>query len=205
MRIGLLGGTFDPIHFGHLLMAEQALEQAGLDQIWFLPAAHPPHKPELKTSSFERRIDLINLAIAGYPKFQICLIEQELPAPSYTINTLDALTDKYPVHQWSLILGGDSIVDLPKWHQPRAIVKRVDLLAIQRPGFPNIDQERLRANLGLIDQDKLRLLPIQMPLIEISSRDLRSRVEQDRSIRFMVPAAVEVYIRERRMYKLSSK
>src|SRR5436305_2988574 len=118
MRIGIFGGTFDPIHQGHLIIAEQCREQAKLDEVWFLLSAHPPHKARPGLTAFDKRADMIQLAIAGHPRFRISEIEKERPGPSYTADTLTELRGQRPEVDWHLILGSDCLPDLAGWYEP---------------------------------------------------------------------------------------
>jgi len=134
MRIGLFGGSFDPVHVGHLAMAEQALHQAGLDEVWFLPAAAAPHKTGKSQANFQSRLDMLQLATAGHHRLKTCAIEKDLPTPSYTINTIRALSTNHPGNQWYFILGGDMLADLPLWREPGQIVEMAGLVVMPRPG-----------------------------------------------------------------------
>src|SRR5437879_932636 len=135
MRIGIFGGTFDPIHYGHLIVAEQAREQAALDQVWFVLAARPPHKSDRQITPFDRRAEMLTLALAGHEdKFRVETIERDRPGLSYTADTLVALAESHPNNDWFLILGADSVKDLPTWHDPQRILARATILAAARPG-----------------------------------------------------------------------
>ncbi len=201
MRIGIFGGTFDPVHLGHLIIAEQAREQARLDQVWFVPSARPPHKLEKPITPFDRRAEMLQLAVAGQPNFLVDLIEKERPGPSFTADTLADVHRLRPGNDYCLILGADCLPDFPTWHEPERIVELSTLLVAARPGWPVWTGAQLAAALGLADAGKVRLVPILIPLIEISSRDLRTRASEGRSILYLVPRAVEVYIREKKLYQ----
>jgi len=201
MRIGIFGGTFDPVHVGHLIMAEQAREQARLDQVWFIPSYQPPHKQGQDIAPFDRRVDMLSFALAGQDDhFRVELIEQERPGLSFTTDTLAALSERDPGHEWFVILGADCLPDIPKWHEPRTLLKQAAILSVGRPGHQLMTAEQLAASLG-VPTAEVRLTPVQVPLMEISSRDLRRRVKDDGSILFQVPHAVGVYIRERKLYR----
>jgi nicotinate-nucleotide adenylyltransferase len=201
MRIGLFGGTFDPIHLGHLILAERCREEAALDEVWFLPSYRPPHKIERPLTRFEQRCEMVLLAITGQLAFRVEPIEKELPPPSYTAETLAELHRRHPEHQFALIVGADSLVELPTWHEPRRVVEQAELLAVPRPGVEFWSGAQLAAALGL-PADAVRLRAVACPLIEIASRDLRRRVAEGKTIRYMVPRAVEEYIRERKLYRV---
>jgi nicotinate-nucleotide adenylyltransferase len=200
MRIGIFGGTFDPVHYGHLIIAEQAREQAGLDRVRFLPSARPPHKVGKEISPFERRVEMLNLALAGQEnRFEVDLLERDRPGPSFTADTLDELAANEPQHDWFLILGGDCLPDFAGWHEPLRIIDRATLLVAGRPGFDVWSGARLAESLK-VPADRVKLRKIDVPLIEIASRDLRQRAEEGRSLLYFLPRAVEVLIREKRVY-----
>jgi nicotinate-nucleotide adenylyltransferase len=200
MRIGIFGGTFDPVHLGHLIIAEQAREQAKLDQVWFVPSARPPHKLEKPITPFERRFEMLQLAVAGQPKFQVNPIEKDRPGPSFTVDTLADLHRLHPGNDFCLILGGDCLPDFPTWREPERILELSTLLVTARPGWPVWSSERLAAAVGLADPGTVHLEPILSPLMDISSRDLRKRASEGRSLLYLAPRAVEVYIREKKLY-----
>lgn len=199
MRIGIFGGTFDPIHLGHLIIAEQAREQARLDQVWFVPSARPPHKLDKPMTPFDRRVDMLQLAIAGQNNFRVETIEKDRPGPSFTADTLADLDRAQPGNDRFLILGADCLPDLAKWYEPLRIVEQATLLVAARPGWTVWTAKQLAASLG-VGEEMVRLEPVLIPLIEISSRDLRRRSAEGRSISFMVPHSVDVFIRERHIY-----
>jgi len=196
MRIGVFGGTFDPVHLAHLILAEQCREQARLDQVWFVVAARPPHKHEGELTPFAQRVEMLQLAIAGNPTFRVEELEKERSGPSYTADTLDELDRLHPGNEWLLMVGTDTLRDLPTWYEPRRVVQRAALLVMARPGAALVPAGELQAKLGA----SVRMQRIEAPLIDISSRDLRGRVRQGRSIRYFVPRAVEMYVLEKKLY-----
>jgi len=199
MRIGIFGGTFDPVHVGHLILAEQAREQARLDQVWFVPAPRPPQKRDQAVSAFEQRFDMLQLAVVGQPAFRVDAIEKDRPGPSFTVDTIAALKEKHPDHEFLLLIGGDTLADLEHWYQPARLAGLAPLVVMARPGVPLLSTDELRQRLGA--DVPVRLDVIDVPLIEIASRDLRQRVAAGRSIRYFVPRAVETYIGERHLYR----
>jgi nicotinate-nucleotide adenylyltransferase len=201
LRIGVFGGSFDPVHWGHLILAEQCREQARLDAVWFVPTAHHPFKAHQGVTPFEHRVAMLNLAIGDAPGMAVNETERDLPAPTYTINTLEALANQHPGTDWRLLLGGDALDELPTWHEPDRIVQRASLVTMARPGhaIPSVDQVRER--LSLAPTIPLGLQVVDVPLIDLSSRDIRRRVAAGRSIRFLAPAAVVKYIREMELYR----
>ena len=200
MRIGIFGGAFDPVHLGHLIVAERCREGARLDEVWFLPSFRPPHKPDRDLTRFEHRCDMVALATTGQPAFRVEPLERDLPPPNYTSHTLAELWRRHPEHEFALILGADSVADLPGWYEPRAVLARAELVVVPRPGVDLWTADRLAAAVGVPAAD-VRLTAVPCPLIEIASRDLRRRVADGRSIRFLVPRAVEEFIRERKLYR----
>jgi len=201
MRIGVLGGTFDPVHYGHLIMAEQCREQGRLDQVWFVPAPRPPHKAELPLTKFEQRVEMLALAIAGNPAFRIDEIEKERSGPSFTVDTLAELHKRHPGNEFVLLIGSDTLKDLPLWHDPAGVLRRSSLLVLRRANHPLLTPEQLRAAIPLPADVPLRLDIVEAPLIGISSRDLRRRVVLGRSLRYFMPRAVECYIHDKQLYR----
>jgi nicotinate-nucleotide adenylyltransferase len=201
-RIGVFGGTFDPVHLGHLVLAEKCREQGRLDEVWFIPAGVPPHKQGLSISRFDQRVEMIELAIAGNAAFRVEPIESERPGPNYTADTLEELKRRHPAAEFFLLIGSDSLSDLPGWYQPRRIVENAGLLVMLRAQYPGHSPDELRAALALPESVPLRIEWVQAPpLIDIASRDLRRRVAEGRSIRYLVPRAVEIYIAEKHLYR----
>ncbi len=201
MRIGLMGGAFDPPHLGHLIVAESCLGGSGVDQVWFLPSAKPPHKLASQLASWEDRLAMIELAISGNPGFRLEPIEATLPGPNFSFQTLAALKAKYPEHDFFLILGEDSLADLPKWRNPGEVLRQTGILIYPReetrPGVDaNIAQELLErsypeTNISWING---------VPKIGIASRDLREKCLLGQSIRYLVSPAVEEFIRQKHLY-----
>jgi nicotinate-nucleotide adenylyltransferase len=196
MRIGIFGGTFDPVHVAHLILAEQSREQGQLDQVWFVPAGQPPHKAHHEVTPFAQRAEMLSLALAGNPAFRVEDLEKNRPGPSYTADTLAEFQTRHPEQEFFLLLGGDSLRDLPGWHQPHRIVERATLLVMARPHVQGVSKEELQAQL----ERPVRMQVVQAPVVDISSRDLRERVRSGRSIRYQVPRAVEMYIQDKRLY-----
>ena len=199
MRIGIYGGTFDPVHVGHLILAEQAREHARLDEVWFVPAFRPPQKEGSTVSRFEQRIEMLALATAGNPAFKVDELEKDRSGPSYTVDTLAELRRRHGGHEFFLLVGSDTLADLPHWHEPRRLLELAGLLVMARPGNPVLTADELLRHLGP-PAPPLRLEVAQTPLIDISSRDLRRRARAGRSLRYFLPRAVECYIRDKRLY-----
>lgn len=187
MRLGLLGGTFDPIHLGHLRAAETAREGLGLEQIAFVPAHLPPHRPSI--SSALDRFAMVSLATAGHPHFAPSDIEVRREGLSYTVDTLRALRAARPEDTLVLVLGSDAYAELDTWHQPEAILEACEIAVVARPGaaLPAAAQRRIHH--------------IEGPTLPISSTAIRQRVAEGRSIRYLVPEGVADYIEKRRLYR----
>jgi nicotinate-nucleotide adenylyltransferase len=201
MRIGIVGGTFDPVHLGHLILAENCREQGRMDQVWFIPAAAPPHKLEHSITPFDRRVEMLRRAIAGYPAFVIIELEKDRPGPSYTVDTLAELRRRHPQDEFFLLVGSDTLNDLANWREPARIVQMAGLLVWPRPGYLPLTIEQFRAALGLPGQVEIRLQVVEGPKIDIASTELRRRASEGRSVRYLVPRAVEQYILEKRLYR----
>jgi nicotinate-nucleotide adenylyltransferase len=201
MRIGVFGGTFDPVHLGHLILAEQCREQARLDRVLFVPSARPPHKQRHPVSPFRHRAEMLQLATAGHPAFRIDELENERAGPSFTVDTLDELKKRYPDAEWFFLVGSDTLAEMHEWHDPAGIVRRAGLLVVARGGERVLSAEELRASLRLPQGEAVRLAVIESPRIEISSRELRRRAALGRSLRYLVPRAVECYIEEKGLYR----
>ncbi len=198
MKLGVLGGTFDPIHMGHLLLAEQARDQLALQQVLFVPAGSPPHKPAQPVTLDHHRLAMVERAIAGHPAFAVSRVDLDRSGPSYTVDTLQLLRAEWgPAAQLYFILGADSLVELSTWHQPQRVLDQARLAVAERPGI-EIDLPALEKELpGLaatIDW-------LSMPQVEISARDIQRYVRAGRSIRYQVPAAVETYIYKHGLYR----
>jgi nicotinate-nucleotide adenylyltransferase len=201
MRVGVFGGTFDPVHYGHLILAEQCREQGRLDEVWFVPAPRPPHKEARALTRFDQRVEMLALALAGNPAFKIDEVEKERAGPSYTVDTLAELHRRHPTAELFLLVGSDTLADLPLWYQPARILEQAALLIMARPGNPVLSAEELRSRLRLPAGAPLRLEVVEVPLIDISSRDLRRRAAAGRSLRYFLPRGVECYIHDKRLYR----
>ncbi len=201
MRVGVFGGTFDPIHLGHLLLAEQCREQARLDQLLFVPAALPPHKREQTLTPFAQRVEMLALAISGHTAFHIDELEKDRAGPSYTVDTLTHLQAQRPGDELCFIIGSDSLHDLPLWYQPRRILELAALLVVGRADWPTFSERQLRDTLKLEDAFPLRYHLVDAPLITLSSRDIRKRIAEARSVRYMIPRAVEAYLDDKQLYR----
>ncbi len=201
MRIGVFGGTFDPVHLGHLILAEQCREQGRLDEVWFVPSARPPHKQRHAVTPFRHRAEMLQLATAGHPAFRVNELENERPGLSYTVDTLDELRKTHPGADWFFLVGSDTLAELHEWHDPAGILRRAAMLVMARGDEPILSADELRASLKLAPGERVALERVEAPRVEISSRDLRRRAALGRSLRYLVPRAVECYIEEKGLYR----
>ncbi|MBF6601156.1 MAG: nicotinate-nucleotide adenylyltransferase [Dehalococcoidia bacterium] len=193
MRVGVLGGTFDPVHIGHLILAEQAHAGLELDLVLFMPAGEPWRKADRAITPAEHRLAMLRLAIAGNDAFGVSDIELRRPGPTYTADTLETLAGERLDDQFWFIVGADALADLPNWHEPERIVRHVKLAVAPRDGAPGI----AAADPRLRD----RVESFAMPRVEISSSEIRGHVGAGRSIRYLVPDAVRTYIERERLYQ----
>jgi nicotinate-nucleotide adenylyltransferase len=200
MRIGVFGGTFDPVHIAHLILAEQCREQVRLDQVWFVPAARPPHKLERPITAFRQRVEMLQLAIAGQPAFRVDELENERAGISYTADTLATLKQRHPEDDFHFIIGSDCLPDLTHWHDPARIMELAGLIIVNREGWPVWPPQQLREALRLPGQIQIRQEIVEMPAVSVSSSDLRLRAASRRSLRYLVPRAVECYIETHHLY-----
>ena len=196
MRIGIYGGTFDPIHQGHLILAESCREACALDQVWFVVAGAPPHKLGGRTD-VKHRLEMASLAVAGHPAFLVSEIESLRPGPHYSVETLAAIRAERPDDELFFLIGGDSLIDLPQWREPDRILHLATLVVANRAGFDP-------PPLAIAESPNRPARPIRqvaIPPIGIASSDLRRRLIEGRSIRYLVPRAVEAYIAAHRLYR----
>lgn len=200
MRLGVLGGTFDPVHLGHLVLAEQARQELSLDRVLFVPAGNPWRRAGQAIASAEDRLEMLRLAVEGLPEYGISTIEVARSGPSYTGETLEELSREYRGAHLFLILGQDALADLPNWHEPGRIIELAMLAVARRGGFGLAKEKSLEAKVVGISS---RVRWLDMPTIAIAASDIRERVRSGHSVRFLVPAAVEEYIRRHSLYLAS--
>lgn len=197
MRVGVLGGTFDPPHIGHLVAAEEARVRLHLERVYFVPAGTPPHKMDEPVTPVEHRLEMVTRAIASNPYFVVSRVDVDRPGPSYTVDTLALLRQQLGADtELYFILGIDSLADLPNWREPQRIIELCHLAVVDRPGYDADISSLERVLPGL----SRRVEFVPMPQLEISSTELVERVRQGLPIRYQVPAAVEEYIYAHRLY-----
>ena len=198
MRIGIYGGTFDPVHLGHLVLAETCREQCQLDQVIFIPAGVPPHKQGRELTSGIIRADLLEFAVAGYGEFSVDRSEIKRSGPSFTVETLRALRQAHPDDELFFLMGADSLAEFSLWKEPQEIATLAGLIVVNRGTQVPPAAESLVPLLGRDAVDRIQF--VTMPGIDISASDLRRRAHQGLSLRYLVPRAVERYIIEHHVY-----
>ncbi|MCY2964715.1 MAG: nicotinate-nucleotide adenylyltransferase [Planctomycetota bacterium] len=198
MRLGILGGTFDPVHNGHLLLAERCREECRLDRVAFLPAGIPPHKLTQSITDGNSRAEMLSLAIVGRSEFVVDRRELKRTEPCFTVATLAELREEDPDRELVFLMGADSLADFPKWKAPGRILELAEIAVVNRGGAPIPDLSPLIEQFGASATGRVQIVTI--PGIEIASRDIRERVRLGKSIRYLVPRAVECYIAEHRLY-----
>ncbi len=198
MRIGILGGTFDPPHIGHLVIAEEARSALSLARVYFVPARQPPHKLDQQVTPLEDRLAMLRLAVDDNPFFTISLVEANRPGPSYTVDTIRELRKEFPPFtEIFFIEGMDSLAALPTWHHPEELIQLCYLAVLKRPGF-EADLDALEA---VVPGVKSRVVFIPAPELEISSHELQSRCRAGHSLEYLVPKGVDEYIAEHHLYE----
>lgn len=186
-KVGILGGTFNPPHIGHLMIADQVRDQLDLEKIWFLPSANPPHAKGKTTIEAEHRVEMVKRAIKGNDLFEIQLAEIQRGGKSYTVDTIKQLTEDYPEFDFYFIIGGDMVEDLPNWYKIDELMEKIQFVAVNRPGYSI--------------ESPYPVIWVDTPEVKISSTTIREKQEQGCSIRYLVPERVKQYIEEKGLYK----
>lgn len=205
MRIGIYGGSFNPVHLGHLIAAECCREQARLDRVLFMPAATPPHKQGQLLAHAADRVAMLTLAVGGHEAFAVSTIEVDRGGVSYTVDTLAVLAQRHPHDTLALVLGPDALAQLPTWREPRTIADRCELVAVEREQLDDV--AAIARDTGLADllgQERLAAViaaRVRMPAIGVRASDLRSAVAAGTSIRYRTPRAVEAFITSHGLYR----
>ncbi len=195
-RIGVFGGTFDPPHIGHLILAEVARDALDLESVLWVVTADPPHKHGLSITPVSHRLQMVELAAAGHPAFHVSTVDVGRPGPHYSVDMLKILSGQYPGDELVFIIGGDSLADLPHWHQPRELVEIAKLAVLNRP-TASFDWPALESAIpGLRD----RVIELHGPQITVSADDLRERFYRGQSVRYLVPEPVVSYIQANNLY-----
>jgi nicotinate-nucleotide adenylyltransferase len=196
MRLGIFGGSFDPIHLGHLILAEQCRESCRLDKVWFVVTGAPPHKMGERTA-VSHRLEMARIASAGHPQFLVSEIEAKSPGPHYSVETLDMVHREHPHDELFFLIGADSLADLPTWRDPAGIAQLATIVVVNRPGIEELDPKTL-PDFGAGSR---KLVNVTIPAIGIASSSLRRSVAEGRSIRYQVPRGVEAYIEAQGLYR----
>ena len=192
MKLGIMGGTFDPIHLAHLVIAQVVLEELGLDKVLFIPAARPPHKERPRVTA-EDRLKMTRLAVAGHDKFECSDIELRREGPSFTVMTLDQLREQFgPSAEFFLIVGADSLVEMDTWREPERIARMARLVVVPRPGF----------TLSAADLSRYgEVIRVEMPEIGLASAWIRKELRRGRDLRYVIPEPARRYIIDRELYR----
>lgn len=201
MRLGIFGGSFDPVHYGHLLLAESCREQCRLDRVWFLPAAVPPHKQGKSLAPAKARVEMLELAVAGNEHFEVSTLELERGGVSYTVETLRLIAQRQPADELFLLMGADSLHELVTWREPAEICSLSIPVVVHRASSPEPDFAVLEKLVSPERLVKIRSHQVEMPIIDLSSTDLRQRAAQGKSLRYRTPRAVEKYIQTQGLYR----
>jgi nicotinate-nucleotide adenylyltransferase len=195
-RLGLMGGTFNPIHYGHLLAAESAREMLGLYQILFIPNRYPPHKRPEDIAIPEDRFVMTVLATMDHPQFRVSRLEIDRPGPSYALDTLRLLREEYPAEDLYFITGIDAVLDMPSWHEAGALMELAHFVAVTRPGY-RVDELRW----ALTEERLKKVSIVEVATLHISSSEIRQRVRDRLSIRYLTPQTVVDFINHYALYR----
>ena len=199
MRVGIFGGTFDPPHLGHLILAAEAAYQLKLDRLLFVLTADPPHKQGRAITPVEDRLAMLKAALSDNPAFELSTVEIDRPGPHYAVETMKLLREDHPEDELIYLMGGDTLMGLPLvWHLPQEFVAACDFLGVMRRPEDEIDLEELEKSLPGI---KEKVLFIDAPLLEIASREIRQRAAEGQPYRYYLPDSVRKVIRERNLYR----
>lgn len=201
-RIGIFGGTFDPIHQGHLIIAEQVMEELGLSKVLFVPGGIPPHKEASSIlAATEDRVAMVEAAISGNERFVLDLTEAKAGRKMYSYETVPLLKQRYEAEEWYFISGADEVANLPFWREPDRLLEEVCMVAATRPGHEFPELERLAEEL----ENYHRILPVECSRVDVSSTGIRDRLARGRTVRYLVPEKVNEVILERGLYDATTK
>ena len=197
-RLGIFGGTFDPPHLGHLILADEARSQLGLVRVLWVLTPDPPHKEDQRLTALAHRLDMLMAAISDNPCFQLSRVDIDRPAPHYAVDTVRLLAQAYPQDELIYLMGGDSLHDLPAWHTPQQFIEACDGIGVMRRPGDRVSLKNLEKTLPGFAH-KVRF--IDAPLLEISSSDVRSKASQGKPVRYYLPGPVYQIILERKLYQ----
>lgn len=198
-RFALMGGTFDPIHFGHLIIAQEALSQFCLDEVIFIPAGHPPHKRDKIITPYEYRLAMTKIATESNPYFSISTLENERIGPSYSIDTVKHYIKQLPIgSEIFFITGADAILDIPNWKDYQELISLCNFIAATRPGY---SLEKIESSLKELPKELVdRIHPMKVPLMDISSTNIRENIKKNKSVRYQLPEKVLTFIIDKKLY-----
>jgi nicotinate-nucleotide adenylyltransferase len=199
-RLGIIGGTFDPPHWGHLVLAQNGLAQLELDRVAFVPAGRPPHKPDQPITPVHHRVAMVELAVEDNAAFCLSRVDVERPGPHYTVDMLGLLQDANPGAALFFLIGGDSLAEFGEWREPSGILHQARLGVMQRPGW-EADLASLADKLPALEA---RLRWLDAPHLALSGTDLRRRVAEGLPIRYLVPDAIHAYVHRHQLYRRAS-
>ena len=200
-RIGLMGGSFDPVHLGHLGIAQDAAEQLKLSQVVFVPAARPPHKQHVQQAAPEHRLRMIELAAESDPRFSVSDIECRRSGLSYTVDTVAGFRRIHPQAALYLLMGSDTLAELHTWHRTEELLEMCEVATLLRPGADDLDWIRKQIRLTRVQTEKVLTHVIDVHRMDVSSTEIRARIAAGRDISRLVPPAVEAYIHENALYR----
>ena len=200
MKIGIMGGTFDPIHRGHLMLGEYAYQQYDLDEVWFMPNAHPPHKSEKNMETLTKhRVEMTKLAIEKYDYFKICLYEVEYEGISFSYKTMQELKKMYPEHEFYFIIGADSLFMIEKWRHPEILLQQCYILAAYRDGKGT---EQMLSQIEYLNQKfDAKIMLLKTPMVDIASSEIRKKIKEKEDITGDLTEEVIEYINLHQLYK----
>ena len=202
MKVGIFGGTFDPIHQGHMIIAEQVMGELDLSRVLFVPGGIPPHKEASSVrASAGDRFDMVEAAVASNERFGVDRVEVEAGRPMYSVETVRLLKERSPEDEWYFISGADEVSNLLAWKEPDRLLEEVVMVAATRPGYDLGKLQHLEAGLRNFD----RIFPVECTRVDISATGIRRRILQGKSVRYLVPEGVHDIIRDRRLYKGDGK
>lgn len=198
-RLGIMGGTFDPIHYGHLVAAETARDELGLDNVLFIPTGIPPHKINRRVTDANLRFAMVEMSIRNNKYFKVSRVEIERAGPTYTIDTLRILHSLFPEQELHFITGTDALRELFTWREPEEIIKLARIIGASRPGYES--HGLLKSIYRKYPFTMNKISQLEIPALAISSTDIRSRVHKKRSIRYLLPDEVRLFIKENKLYQ----
>ena len=202
MKVGIFGGTFDPVHQGHMIIAEQVMAELALDHVMFVPGGIPPHKEASSVrATAEDRYAMVEAAVAGNERFSADRVEVDAGRPMHSVETVGILKRRSPEDEWFFVTGADEVSNLLTWKEPDRLLEEVVMVAATRPGYDLSKLDHLEAGLRNFD----RIFPVECTRVDISATGIRRRMLQGKSVRYLVPEAVREIIIERRLYEGDAK